>query len=134
MDTAIDKIRTEFRRLCALADLRATIHFSPQHDGSAHVEVHGAEYSYVVTERGSEFERRRTTDREELLYWLIAGAVFDAACEFEVRNRVEGRDFRRTLFAKKIELMAAIQPEWASRQRAEIERVLEAHPYDDGLG
>jgi hypothetical protein len=134
MESALEGIRSEFSRLCALAGLRASIHFSPQHDGSAHVEFDGAEYSYVVTERGSEFERRRTTDRDELLYWLISDAVFDAACEFEVRNRIEGRDFRRMLFSKKIEFMSAIRPEWATRQRAEIERVLEANSYNDGLG
>lgn len=132
MDSTLEEIRSEFLRLCALAGLKAPVHFSPRHDGSAHVEFDGTEYSYVVTERGSEFERRRTADRDELLYWLISDAVFDAACEFEVRNRIDGQDFRRMLFAKKIELMCAVRPEWARRQREEIERVLEANPYNDG--
>src|SRR5688500_16141149 len=116
MENTLEQVRSEFVRLCALANLRSAIHFSPQHDGSAHVEFDGTKFNYVVTERGSEFERRSTTDREELLYWLISDAVFDAACVFEVRNRVKGQDFRRVLFSKKIELMSAIRPDWARRQ------------------
>ena len=134
MKEELEQLRSEYAKLCAAAELPTAIHFSPQHDGSAHVEFDGSGYSYVVTERGSEFERRCTKNRDELLYWLVADAVFDVACAFEARHRIAGQDFRRLFFSKELELLAAIRPEWARRKRAEIEKVLESNPYNDELG
>jgi hypothetical protein len=105
----------------------------PAHDGSPHVEVTGDLYHYVVTERGTEFERRSTPDADELLYWLLQGVTFSLACDFELKHRVAGRDFRRLLFAKQLELLRGLSPDWERKRASEIERVLQQHPFDDSI-
>jgi len=67
----------------------AHVHFAttPQHDGSPHVEMDGESYCYVVTERGQEFERRRTTDADELLYLLVSDVTRAMASDYELRHR-----------------------------------------------
>ena len=48
-----------------IKDARAGFSTTPQHDGTPHIEQEGHEFHFVVTERGSEFERRRTKDPED---------------------------------------------------------------------
>ena len=133
IESILEQIRSEVARLCGIVGLRTAVYFSPQQNGSPHIEFDGAEYHYVITERGRELERRRTPNRDELLYWLVSDATFESACSFELRNRVKGQDFRRLLFSKEIELMSAIKPAWGVKKRSEVQKVLESHPYRDNL-
>lgn len=128
---SVRQLRTRYAALCAKLGAARTLYTAAQHDGSAHVEVCGDSYHYVVTERGTEFERRRTTDTDELLFWLMSDVTFSLASEYELRHRVDGRDFRRLLFQKQIELMGQLNADWSERKKQEIERVLTAHPFDD---
>ena len=50
---------------------------SPTHSGAPHIEIVGDEYHFVVTERGSEFERLKTQSVDDILYWLVEGDVGD---------------------------------------------------------
>jgi len=128
---SIRQLRARYAALCAKLGAVRSLRTSAQHDGSAHVEVRADSYHYVVTERGSEFERRRTTDPDELLFWLMSDVTFSLASEYELEHRVFGRDFRRLLFQKQIDLMGQLNADWSERKKQEIERVLAAYPYDD---
>jgi hypothetical protein len=78
------------------------LHAVPQHDGGPHVEIIGDKYHYVVTERGSELERKITTDRQELLYWLISGVVFEMVGDFELSIASRARIFVASCSPKKL--------------------------------
>lgn len=106
--------------------------FSRQDDGMAHLEFHGdGSVSSVVTERGATIASTRFEDEEDLLYHLVRGSIWMMACEYEKAHRVEGRDLRRVLFARDLELMNRVSPEWGERRRAEIEDLLRRYPYRD---
>jgi hypothetical protein len=47
------------------------------------------------------------------------------------RHRTRGRDFRRLLFAKQLEYLAAVKIEWAEAKRHEFETILKEHPFED---
>lgn len=100
-------------------------------DGGPHVELHDGIFAYVVTERGSEYERRETKDPDELLYWLVSDTTREAAQLYELKHRLRGRDCRRLLFSKHIEILQGIRSVWAERKRAEYEEVLLRQPYND---
>lgn len=104
---------------------------TPRDFGYPHIEVHGSEYHYVITERGEELERRRTTDSDELLYWMTSGITRKMASDWELAHRVEGEDSRRLLFQRDIDLLSRINAGWAERKKAEYDEVLEANPYFD---
>lgn len=106
---------------------------SAAHDGSPHVEKRGSIYSFVVTERGNEYERRMTADPDELLYWLVSGVVFSAAVWWESKHRRANEDSRRAFFCKEIEWLSELSSDWAARKRTEINEVLRTHPFSDGL-
>lgn len=131
------ELRERFSAACAAlgAPTSATYYRTePSHDGSPHIELFLTEYHYVVTERGSELERKVTWDPDELLYWLVSDIGFGLAGKFELEHRVPDRDSRRLMFAKQIELLGAVNAAWADRKRREIAAILEMNPYNDTAG
>ena len=86
-----------------------------------------------MTERGSEFERRKTRESDELLYWFVSGDVSQLARDWELERRVEGQDSRRLWFAKELEMLDALNPEWAKRKELHQNNVLKEHPFNDNI-
>lgn len=108
------------------------VFFTRQDDGMAHLELAAdGSATAVITERGQTIGRTRFEDEDALLYHLVRGAIWLMAVEFEKSRRVEGQDVRRVIFARDLELMSRISPEWAARRRAEIEDMLRRYPYHD---
>jgi hypothetical protein len=108
------------------------LYFSRQDDGMAHLEFHGdGSVSSIVTEHGATIASSRFEDEEDLLYHLVRGAIWMMACEYEKSHRVEGQDLRRVLFARDLELMNRVSPEWGERRRAEIDDLLRRYPFCD---
>jgi hypothetical protein len=129
----LQQLKKAFKTICDKIGHEWPLYVAPQHDGSPHVEISGDQLSYVVTERGSEFERRTTTSQDDLLYWLASDMVFSLAGDYELNHREPGRDFRRIMFARELELMGRINPAWRERKEAEIMDVLARHPYRDEI-
>lgn len=100
--------------------------------GDPHVEIQGDRYEYVVTERGTEFERRGTGDPDELMYWLVSDVIREMAIDHELQHRTPDQDHRRSIFQKEVELFSAIDPVWAARRQSEIAEILRDHPFRDG--
>jgi len=101
----------------------------PTHTGAAHVEIVNGKYHYVITERGSEFERKVTQSEDELLYWFASDSIFSIACAWELEHHKEDEDFRRQLFSKQIELLYKVNPKWAEQEQAYHEKVLSENPF-----
>lgn len=129
--STVTQLRSRYSKLCAILGTRRSFHTVAQHDGSVHVEVAADAYCYVVTERGSELERRRTRDPDELLYWLLSDVAFSLASEYELEHRIAGQDFRRLLFQRQVDLLGQLDPRWSERRTREIQGILTTHPYDD---
>jgi hypothetical protein len=133
---SIGAIGARFRRLVRAFDVHPAFKrfsTSPSWFGDPYVEQNGDTYAYLVSERGTEYERRETNDPDELLYWLVSHTTAEAAQQFELAHRVPGKDSRRIWFAKHVELMENIRSDWGSRTREEYENVLKEAPYDDSL-
>jgi hypothetical protein len=75
---------------------------------------------YVVAERGSEFERRTTVRRDDLLYWVFQSVTFSMASKYEVQHRNPDEDFRKQLFTKQFELLDQLDPAWTERRKREL--------------
>lgn len=134
----------------SLEDIKRTIHarasaidappgalptFGQTEDGARpHVEVDGLVFHYVVVDRGQELLRESFAVLDDLLGRIFQDVTFQMAVDFEVKNRHPDQDCRRQMFAKQLELLNALNPEWAERQRAQLDRVLSEHPFSDSLG
>jgi len=134
----LNTLRERFARTCDRLEgghaYRGWFRTVPSHDGSAHIEREGPLLCYVVTERGSEYERRRTPDAEELLYWLMSDVTFDMAAKYELAHRRPAEDFRRQLFRVQEDLLESLNVAWADDLRRKYEIILRNHPFLDGAG
>jgi hypothetical protein len=131
MSPEIERLRSAWVPIRDALGTKRGVPSSASHDGYAHVEFLGSVYQYVVTERGSELERRTAASADEVMYWLAQDASFELAWSYEVRHRVTNQDCRRLLFAKQVELLASANPLWAARRAEEHQQILKAHPFRD---
>ena len=59
-------------------------------------------------------------------------AAVGTAGKWEMEHRHPTHDLRRLDLARTVELLARVNPEWATRQQAEWNEVLTRHPFVDG--
>ena len=88
-------------------------------------------YTWIVAERGTDFERFTTTDLDKILFAVFESVAAMMASDYELKHRVEGQDHRRLYFQYQIDLLAILSPEWAKRSQPYFAKVLERHPFDD---
>lgn len=132
--TALETLRLEYIQLCQrLVPTHTNWLFQtePGHDGTPHIEWADGVWYYLATDRGYEVMRQTTTDKAELLYWLLRDVTWGMARGYEFQHRVPGQSFRRLLFAQQLALLEQVNPIWAERRRQEIAAILAEHPYDD---
>jgi hypothetical protein len=134
MSDTLSTLRKSFAAICDKLATDCLFQTTPRHDGSPHVEIAGNTYSYVITERGSEQERRTTQSRDEILYWLVSDVVFSLAASYELKHRKAGQDSRRLFFARELELLSKVSADWAARKNAEFQAILALNPYRDRAG
>ncbi|MEL6863764.1 MAG: Imm63 family immunity protein [Bacteroidota bacterium] len=77
-----------------------------------HIETQGNEYHYVIVERGQELERKKTTDLNQIIFWIFESVTFSMALKIELANRIEGEDIRIQLFKIQEELIEKVNPEF----------------------
>ena len=102
-------------------------------DGSPFLRIVADGYIYANEERGHVYNERKTQDLDELLYWIMKDITFSMAVDYEVANRVLHADFRRLLFAKDLELLGSLKPEWRERKQREYDAVLAQYPFNDEI-
>jgi hypothetical protein len=99
--------------------------------GVPHVEFIDGKYHYIVTERGLDLETRSTADRSEILYWMLYDLTFWMGVAYEFKNRVDGPDVRRVIFAHWLDLMKKADQAFADRLKIHIAETLTKNPFVD---
>ena len=104
---------------------------TPGGNATPHVELGGTEtggplFDWVISERGSESERRRL-DGPELLFVTVESLTCAMAQRAELRSRTETYS-RWTRMQAHTALMARLDPQWGRRVAAHYAAVLAAHP------
>ena len=130
----VRELQSKFRELSTALGSNCSLAATTQHDGTPHVEVSPSAYHFVVTERGSENERRTTQSEDELLYWFATSLLtFPMALDFEVNHRVPNQDFRRIMWERELALLARLSEAWAARRREHIAEILSRNPFRDSI-
>lgn len=106
---------------------------APIGDGTPYISFENNAYNYIYSERGYELSRKVTNSLNTLLYWVLSEFTYKIAFQYELEHRIKGRDGRRIVFPKFIEIMANMNPVWESEAQYEIQKILAEAPYDDSL-
>ena len=89
-------------------------------------------YHYCgIGDRGERFLNNVTSSIFEVSYWVIKFQVFLMASNYEHTHHICGRDFRRVMFAKALELFDALGGNYRKRAEIDIDEILKESPYDD---
>ena len=115
------------RHISAPPDLLPTYGTS-QDFARPHIEFAGGTYSYVVVERGMEFERRSTLDLDQLLEWIFSSVTASMAASFAAGQP----RFREVMFRHQLDLLGRISSKWRDRCAKEIDDILKRAPLVDG--
>ena len=94
-----------------------------------HIEVDSRFYYYVIVERGQELDRKWAPFLDQLLEWIFVDVTSQMAGTYELTQRVESQDFRRIMFARQIELLALLNPDWAAREAERHQKILRHAPF-----
>jgi hypothetical protein len=111
-----------------------TYRYSEGWTARPHIEIDKGGFHYVIMERGNELKRITTGDADDLLCHVFFDVSLVLASEYELSHRLEGQDGRRVLFEKQVQILAGLSKRWADRQKHEIEKLIDGHPYADPLG
>ena len=101
-------------------------------DGTPCIEVDSKGFMYyVISERGQEFERRKTGKINDLLYWIFSDVTSLMSFRYELENRIEDKDCRRLAFNKQLELLGLLDNDWKEKEKNEHQIILKSFPFDD---
>ena len=129
---SLSSIRKRFRAIAVELDAPAVLSVfrtKPIGFGERFCGFDGDTYSYVLSERGEEYDHQYTVNPDELLFWVVRDMTRSMATDFEFHNRppeFEG-DTRIVWMNKHVELLEKIKIEWAVRQRQEYDVILANH-------
>lgn len=104
---------------------------SPSWDGTPYIRPSVEGYFYIYEERGVAWKEEGPMDEDSVLYLFFEGVVSSMSLDYELKNRVEGQDFRRVYFSHQIELMSKIGIDWSNRRKAYFDEVLKRSPFND---
>ncbi len=101
---------------------------SSRRDGTPHIELDDNYYYYIDYDRNTTVFNKRTSNFEELLYWVFCDVTFYMSSDYELKNRETGADSRMTIFNHQLKLLETLNPEWEERRRLEIDELLKNRP------
>jgi hypothetical protein len=100
-------------------------------DGTPNIEADNDGYYYIISERGVEYERKRTQDIQELLYWILKDITFHVVLDHSLYS--SGWEHRRIIWKNQLELLGRISNEFKEKYKKEIMDTLKDVPLEDGL-
>ena len=90
-------------------------------------------FHVMFTEKGKIRTHKEYDKVEDVLWDVLEIVLFDVAMDYALKNREQGKDFRRLLFKKEIELYAKFGMEFKNRKVNEINKILVENPYNDNV-
>lgn len=106
---------------------------TPQNKEGAYCYSDEKGYHYCYTERGEVSMHKITKDFFELSYWIFNDQVFNMALSYEIKHRIKGKDPRRLIFDKELQLFEAIGENYKKKAENDINIILNGAPYQDQL-
>ncbi len=99
-----------------------------------YIDIEGKQaitYRLIIKERGKIVDFTIAPTLDDLMYAVFKSVTHDMSSMWAAKNRKEGEDHRRTMFAKQLELLDSISHAYAEKRKVEIDDILKISPYHD---
>lgn len=110
------------------------IRFCKGNDNSpegTYIYFQNGRYHYIFTEKGRIRVHEELSSVSDVLWKVLNIVLDDISIDYAMKNREEGKDFRRPLFKKEIELFSKFGDEFEKRKINEINEILAENPFYD---
>lgn len=110
------------------------IHFKEGNEKSAegtYIFCQNDKYHVLYSEKGQVRQDKFISEKEEVLLYVLDRISFNVAMKYAMQNKEEGKDFRRALFEKQLEIYSLFGEKIEKNKRLEIEEILKRNPYND---
>lgn len=97
-----------------------------------YVDEKGYHIDYVG-DRGGIVDKKIYTAIEDLFFQLCWEKVTSISIEFASKNREAGKDWRRIIFKKRLELLKILNNNYYEKGKEIINSILSENPYNDTL-
>jgi len=87
----------------------------------------------IIGDRGGIAEEKIIDNLEDLYFELCWTLVSSISTLYASKNRIKGRDWRRIMFAKRIELLENLNFDFGKKGKTLVDEILENAPYNDEL-
>ena len=87
----------------------------------------------TVGDRGGITQQKVMKNLDDLYFemcWFFCSSI---STQYARKNRIKGKDWRRIMFPKRIQLLNQANPNFALKGKMKIDEILENNPYDDAL-
>lgn len=113
------------------------IHFFEGYENSEpgiYVFYDGICYHWVsVGDRGGIDEKIDSEYIDDIIFKVVWGITSSISTEYARNNKVKGKDWRRTMFPKRLELLKQIDIDYYKKGEEIINNILKNNPYNDKL-
>ncbi len=89
------------------------------------------EYHILFAEKGKVRSDVVTYEKREVLWNAVEIVCNNIIMQYAICNREKGKDFRRALFKKEVEIFSLFGEDFRKRKIGEIEEILKKNPYND---
>lgn len=89
------------------------------------------EYHILFAEKGKIRSDIVTYEKREVLWNAVEIISNNIIMQYAICNREKGKDFRRALFKKEVEIFSLFGEDFRKRKIDEIEEILKKNPYND---
>lgn len=86
-----------------------------------------------VGDRGGIVEKNIIEDIDKLYFELCWELASTISTDYASKNREKGKDWRRVMFAKRLELLGSASDSFIPYGQKKIDEILSQSPYDDKL-
>lgn len=137
MNTLKETIQHDLHKIGVNLEDEKGIYFSEQlgnHAPGDYFFVNDKGFHCVsIDDRGNIEPEVTYHNAEDLLFVLYWGITADLAIEYARLNQMPGKDWRRIMFAKRLDLLQALGEPYYSKGKHAIDEVLANSPYNDAL-
>lgn len=116
------KIKVQINKIFPELDLKQ-INFSEGTDNSpegTYVFFKDDKFHVISTEKGKIRAHEKYNTIDDVLWEVLEIVLFDMAMGYALKNREQGKDFRRYLFNKEIELFAKFGAEFKKKNSMKL--------------